>query len=77
MGAKINYKGRQFGSWTVLECAGKKDYETSYFWKCRCICGTIKILSMNPLRRGRSKSCGCALVKHKLNPCNNDSKMNL
>lgn len=57
--------GLVFGRLTVLE----RDY-TEYNghnarWKCRCSCGTIKVLVGGKLRQGEIQSCGC-LLKDKL-----------
>lgn len=47
-------KGKQFGLWTVLE-----DVKTNkHMCKCKCSCGTIKIVSASNLISGRSKKCG-------------------
>lgn len=61
MGKVIDLTGQKFGRWTVLERAEKPANSTSSsaFWKCRCDCGTEKIISGNVLRQGKSKSCGC------------------
>ena len=45
--------GKQFGEWTVLEYLGKQRL------KCRCSCGTERIISERSLRVGHTKSCGC------------------
>lgn len=45
--------------WHVLEYIGKSK------WKCECECGTIKEVEGNSLRRGGSKSCGCARGRNK------------
>lgn len=50
--------GQNFGRWTVIECAGRgKHGELQY--KCRCRCGTERILRRSSLTSGNSKSCGC------------------
>ena len=50
--------GEQFGRWTVLQCAGRgKHGELQY--KCRCECGTERIIRRSSLTSGNSKSCGC------------------
>lgn len=30
------------------------------FWECRCDCGVLKIIAGSDLKRGSTKSCGCA-----------------
>lgn len=50
--------GSRFGRWTVLEYAGRsKRGEVQY--KCRCDCGTERVLRRTSLTSGNSKSCGC------------------
>lgn len=48
--------GQQFGEWTILSFAGKKN-KTPYM-TCRCSCGKIKEVSLYSMKRGASKSCG-------------------
>ena len=50
---KIN-AGDKFLELTVIEYAGKKD--NRHFYKCRCSCGVIKLISKGEL--GRTNSCG-------------------
>ena len=50
--------GSRFGRWAVLEYAGRsKRGEVQY--KCRCDCGTERVLRRTSLTSGNSKSCGC------------------
>lgn len=54
--------GMRFGYWTVLERADDMispggAHQTA--WKCRCDCGTEKIVLRSALLNGRSSSCGC------------------
>lgn len=53
-----NLNKKTFGYWKVLNYAGILRYRQCY-WKCRCKCGTEKILNGAVLRSGMSKSCGC------------------
>jgi hypothetical protein len=49
---------QKYGRWTVLQelrVNGRKAYE------CRCDCGTVRIVRVQSIRNGRSKSCGCLL----------------
>lgn len=61
MGKIIDLTNQKFGRLTVIEKAEKPvgSHSTSIFWKCRCDCGTEKIISGNVLRQGKAKSCGC------------------
>ena len=46
--------GSQFGRWTVIRyIKGKCSY------LCRCSCGTMRVVSGQHLKNGRSQSCGC------------------
>lgn len=54
---RIEITGKRFGAWTVLSFVGKCPGGSR--WLCRCDCGTVKELSSDPLRGGRTLSCGC------------------
>lgn len=52
--------GKKFGRWTVLAINPPTvKGGTEYSYKCRCDCGVESVVRSNPLRTGRSKSCGC------------------
>lgn len=57
MPSKIDLTGKKFGRWTVLKQGNKKGKRL--YWLCKCECGTIKEVSGESLRSGKSKSCGC------------------
>lgn len=50
--------GMTFGRWTVLEFAGHNKFGQKT-WKCKCECGTIRIISGDLLLSRKSRSCGC------------------
>lgn len=50
--------GFRFGKWSVIEWACKKQAEQH--WKCVCDCGTVKVVNGTSLKKGTSRSCGCA-----------------
>ena len=50
---KIDISGQTFGRWTVLERA----YGAT--WRCRCECGTERVVTGSSLKLGTSPSCGC------------------
>lgn len=54
----IDLTGQRLGRWTVLAQAGVNK-RNSTLWRCRCECGTEKVVVGIVLRDGRSLSCGC------------------
>ena len=58
MSARIDLKGNNFGDWTVVEYGGMNEIGQST-WKCKCLCGTEKLVVAQSLRNGTSVSCGC------------------
>lgn len=49
--------GQVFGKWTVI----KKDKSRgTSLYVCKCECGTVRSVSSYNLRKGLSRSCGCA-----------------
>lgn len=61
MGNKmIDLTGQKFGRLYVIEKSEtKRGKSTGTFWKCRCDCGNITIVSGQALRNGTTISCGC------------------
>ena len=55
---RLDLKGERFGRLVVLEDAGNNQHSQST-WRCRCDCGTEKVVSVNSLRTGSTRSCGC------------------
>ncbi len=55
----IDETGNQYGRWTVVEQA-PRDHRRIALWSCECACGTVRTVSGDTLRSGRSKSCGTA-----------------
>lgn len=62
MGNVIDMTGQRFGRWTVLGRAGNDQYGNAR-WVCQCDCGNITVVTGRLLRRGESKSCGCARLE--------------
>ena len=58
--------GQQFGRWTVIHEAKRRDNDR--YWRCKCDCGTERDVLLSHLRNGTSRSCGCSnldrLTKH-------------
>jgi hypothetical protein len=52
----IDLTGKKFGDWDVIEFSHQNKWKES-IWKCKCSCGTEKLVNGNQLRRGMSKSC--------------------
>jgi hypothetical protein len=50
----INLIGQKFGRWTAVSYAGHCK------WLCICACGTRRAVEGKALRKGASRSCGCA-----------------
>lgn len=48
--------GRQFGRWTAIERVGQSGAAK---WRCRCSCGTERVVAAKNLIAGTSTSCGC------------------
>jgi hypothetical protein len=57
MSAFIDLTGQKFGRLTVI--ARTEHRGGSARWKCRCSCGTEKVLSSPSLRHDNTNSCGC------------------
>lgn len=49
--------GQHLGRWTVLEYAPSD--RDGLHYRCRCDCGTERVVSGSRLRSGQSMSCGC------------------
>lgn len=46
--------------WTVVEAERAIGPSRTYLgWRCRCVCGTIRVLQHANIVRGKSQSCGC------------------
>ena len=62
MAVAIDLVGMRFGRWKVLKKVSKplkSGKGTTVYFKCRCGCGTVKLVSSVSLRMGQSRSCGC------------------
>ena len=49
--------GDVYGRWTILEEVESKTKHRRVM--CRCECGTKRVVLLQALRQGDSKSCGC------------------
>jgi len=56
--AKIkDLAGMVFGKLRVIEVAERRS--STYYWRCRCDCGNIKVIRGSHLSSGNTVSCGC------------------
>lgn len=56
MGKKIDITGEKFERLTAIRPVYKNGKR---MWECRCDCGTVKNFTLQDLKSGRVKSCGC------------------
>ena len=59
--------GDRFGKWLVVgvEPSRREGARTTQWWRCRCDCGTLRVVRQSSLRNGRSSCCGCVWhLKH-------------
>lgn len=63
----IDLTGQRFGKLTVVGIAGRSNHGAMR-WYCRCDCGNATEVDSNPLRRGKTQSCGCLRRMIKYDP---------
>jgi hypothetical protein len=49
---------QKFGRLTAVKCVGQTPNKVN-LWQCNCSCGTSTTVSVDKLRSGKTKSCGC------------------
>lgn len=54
-----DYTGQRFGNLVIVEMLYNYNNKGKTYARCRCDCGTEKIIYMSNIKRGFSKSCGC------------------
>src|ERR1043165_42069 len=61
MSTKIDLTGQTFGRLTVIAEVNKLNTggRRRIAWQCRCSCGNLRVFTLDTLRRGMTKSCGC------------------
>jgi len=59
MGKQKDITGKRFGRLVAIERTGRVSKNGTSFWLCKCDCGNEKIINIDILNRGKSKSCGC------------------
>lgn len=60
---QLQLLGQRFGRLLVIEYTSGR-YRNGVLWRCRCDCGTTKLVVGYCLSGGRVKSCGCLWHKH-------------
>lgn len=55
--------GNRFNRFVVLKYAGRTKSGNDYI-HCRCDCGTLKMVAVDHLKHGKTKSCGCYRDEH-------------
>ncbi len=59
---KKRHIGESYGFLTIIDI----HYEPrKYYGVCQCVCGSVKNVYLDALKRGRVKSCGCMTAKMK------------
>ena len=62
MGTKFNVViGQFFGDWCVIDDLPVKNQKGYYFYKCKCVCGTERLVVNSNLKKGISTNCGCKI----------------
>ena len=53
---------KKYGNWTVIGTPEKNSKGKTQHYKvlCRCICGQERMVDIDNLKRGKTKSCGCS-----------------
>lgn len=65
-------KGPPMGLWSVLSFGGRSLTGDAY-WRCRCKCGTERMVSQCSLRGGKSTGCGCTELRRLRNTTHGNS----
>lgn len=51
--------GHRYGRLTAICPTEKRNYAGSLIWKCKCDCGRETEATVNDLKKGNTRSCGC------------------
>lgn len=60
MGKLKDITGQKFGKLTVIKFS---HINKSSYWLCKCDCGKEKVIWINSLKQGSTRSCGCLNLK--------------
>ena len=58
------YVGQKFGRLTVIDVTEKRNKHGVIIYRCMCECGNEKETVIGSLTSGKTKSCGCLLMKN-------------
>jgi HNH endonuclease len=59
MSVQINITGQKYGRLTALLFHHRHEIRSNAYWVFRCECNRFVVLSINDVRRGHTRSCGC------------------
>lgn len=65
----IDYIGEKINKWTILSYEYTKN--NHFFMKCKCECGSVRILDLHNVIGNKSKDCGCGRNLYLSNKKNN------
>lgn len=57
-----DHAGKKYGDWSIVSFVETKNNVT--YWLAKCSCGTEKVVNVNTIVSGSSKSCGCKKLLH-------------
>lgn len=60
---RLDLTGQRYGRYVAVEPDDRRRGKWRTHWICRCDCGRMSSVSVQNLRSGNSKSCGCARPK--------------
>jgi hypothetical protein len=61
--AGIDLVGLTFGRWTVISVHPERHRNGRSRWRCRCSCGSERVVRVDSLRSGGTLSCGCLMAE--------------
>ena len=64
MGQAVDITGMKYGKLTAIRPTDKRTKAGTICWLFKCDCGNTKIISMNAVRSGGVKGCGCMNRTH-------------
>lgn len=67
-GKRVNIAGQRFGRLVAVKFSHRPDGRSSV-WVCECDCGNQTLSSVNHMRMGATKSCGCLNNERRAEMC--------